>query len=334
MEGEYSEATQDFDASLRLKPDQADAFAGRGYAWERKGDYDRAIADSTQAIRLQADSESFYVIRGVAYERKRDYVHAFADFTTAVRLNPADPTAFFDRGLTYSKRGDRAHALQDYNQALKLKADFPQALNNRGLSYLHMGLLDRAIQDFTAALKIKPGYRLALYNRGITYRKKGDSVRAAKDLKQSGPFPLFGFDDLDLASRSHTVQIPTQGWTYIDPFRANESPRPSISIRSSSLGKPANLAPAIQASGNRINNAGKHSYSEEPDESIANLDKLISTEPDNAFAFNARGIEHLKKGNYDRAIEDFNEAVRLRPAFVDAKINLERAQKAKNAAAK
>jgi tetratricopeptide (TPR) repeat protein len=334
MEGEYSEATQDFDASLRLKPDQADAFAGRGYTWERKGDYDRAIADSTQAIRLQADSESFYLIRGIAYEKKRDYVHAFADFATAVRLNPADPAAFVDRGLTYFKRGDHTHALQDYNQALKLKADFPQALNNRGVSYLHMGLLDRAIQDFTAALQAKPGYRFALYNRGITYRKKGDSVRAAKDLKQSGPFPLFGFDDFDLASRSHTFQIPTQGWTYIGPLRANESPGPSIGTRSSSSGKPATLGSAIQELGNRINNAGKRSYSEDPDQSIANLDKLISTDPENAFAFNARGIEYLKKGNYDRAIEDFNEAIRLRPALVDAKINLERAEKAKNTARK
>jgi hypothetical protein len=45
-----------------------------------------------------------------------------------------------------------------------------------------------------------------------------------------------------------------------------------------------------------------------------------------------RSLEYRSKGDYDSAIQDFTEAVRLSPKFTDAQRNLEEAQRAKAAA--
>ena len=46
--------------------------------------------------------------------------------------------------------------------------------------------------------------------------------------------------------------------------------------------------------------------------------KAIELKPDYAEAYNNRGVAHGNKGNFDRAIEDFNIAMQLKPDYADA----------------
>ena len=57
--------------------------------------------------------------------------------------------------------------------------------------------------------------------------------------------------------------------------------------------------------------------------------KIILREPGNADAFNERGKAYRAIGDFDHAIQDFTEAIRLRPFFPEAKKNLEEAKQAK-----
>ena len=41
--------------------------------------------------------------------------------------------------------------------------------------------------------------------------------------------------------------------------------------------------------------------------------KLFGSQPDSAEAFIQRGLGYLEKGQYDKAVADFNEAIRLEP---------------------
>jgi len=53
-----------------------------------KNNYDKAIADHNQAIRLSPNDAVFYAGRGVVYNEKKDYDKAIADFNQAIRLSP------------------------------------------------------------------------------------------------------------------------------------------------------------------------------------------------------------------------------------------------------
>ena len=54
------------------------------------------------------------------------------------------------------------------------------------------------------------------------------------------------------------------------------------------------------------------------DRAIADHTKAIELDPDDATAYNNRGVAYSTKKEYDRAIEDFNKAIELNPNDVDA----------------
>ena len=68
--------------------DLAFAFNNRGSAYYADRDYDRAIADYNAAIKLKPDDALSFGNRGIAYFTKQDYDRAAADFTefASIRL--------------------------------------------------------------------------------------------------------------------------------------------------------------------------------------------------------------------------------------------------------
>ena len=53
------------------------------------------------------------------------------------------------------------------------------------------------------------------------------------------------------------------------------------------------------------------------DRAIADYNEAIRLDPNFAKLYNNRGVAYAYKRDYDRAITDFNEAIRLDPDFVD-----------------
>jgi len=63
------------------------------------------------------------------------------------------------------------------------------------------------------------------------------------------------------------------------------------------------------------------------DLAIADLNEAIRLNPKDAISYTFRGVAYLMKKNYDRAIADFEAALRIDPNDADTKILLEMAQK-------
>ena len=53
----------------------------------------------------------------------------------------------------------------------------------------------------------------------------------------------------------------------------------------------------------------------ESDRAIENYDRALRLNPNNAAAFNNRGVAYLDKREYDRAIQDFDQAIKLDPNY-------------------
>ena len=67
---------------------------------------------------------------------------------------------------------------------------------------------------------------------------------------------------------------------------------------------------------NRRGNA--YYYKGDYDRAVADYDRAIRLRPDYAFHYYNRGIAYSDKGEYDRAIADFDQALRLDPDYAFA----------------
>jgi tetratricopeptide (TPR) repeat protein len=126
----------------------AEFYLKRGENFSGVHQYDRAIADYTTAIQLKPDYAEAYNDRGFAYYLKGDAERAIADYTRAIELRPNYPKAYNSRGVVYMAHGyGAAKSVPDFDRAIALKPDFRYAYINRANARLasHPWL---ALQDF------------------------------------------------------------------------------------------------------------------------------------------------------------------------------------------
>jgi tetratricopeptide (TPR) repeat protein len=82
------------------------------------------------------------------------------------------------------------------------------------------------------------------------------------------------------------------------------------------------IAPAGAAAGQTRDEQWSRRNDPDPDRAMAGGTPLIQSgqerTADRAAASNNRGIAHAERSDYDRAIEDFDQAIGLKPDFEDA----------------
>jgi tetratricopeptide (TPR) repeat protein len=99
----------------------------------------KAIEYLNIAIRLKPDYADAYCSRGFAYNDLGQYQSAIKDFNKAIRLQPDDAIVYCNRGKAYAKLGHNQLAIKDFNEAIRLQPDYVIAYNNRGFAYLLQG---------------------------------------------------------------------------------------------------------------------------------------------------------------------------------------------------
>jgi tetratricopeptide (TPR) repeat protein len=295
-----------FAACSRLisqEPNVANHYYQRGFAYYRR-DPDRAIADFDQVIRLDPKNFFSYVHRGDAYRLKRDYDRAIADFDKAIEvvgfkgdspksfrgglegdLDRSLHFAYSGRGDAYKDKGDYDRAIADYDKAIRLNP-YAREYTSRGIAYLNGKYdYDRAISDFDHAIRLDPKNAIAYSNRGDAYEKKRDYPRAVADYDQS--LKLDPNNAIARKGRERVQALLTANWP---------SPAPAQ----------AQLPPPPQAADDR-ETCGRRQY----EEGIAACSRLIKRNSSDGEAYLMRGHHHLSKGDYDHAIADYSQAIRL-----------------------
>jgi len=117
------EALADYDQTIRLEPNNASAYYGRGYLYACLQRFNEAVADFGKAIQLNPKYALAYYHRGNLYHNLGRYDEALADFEKAIQLDPTKGDVYHSRGLAYFKLEHYDKAMVDFKQAIKLKPD-------------------------------------------------------------------------------------------------------------------------------------------------------------------------------------------------------------------
>jgi tetratricopeptide (TPR) repeat protein len=150
-----------------------------------KGQNDLAIADQTQALRIYPNSAYAYNGRGNAYESEGKYDLAMADYNQAIQVDPTFYYAYYDRGNAYQGNGQNDLAIADYTQTLRINPSYASAYGGRAVSYYANGESDLAIADFTQALRIDPNDVKAYLGRGAILLSQNNFSAAGKDFSSA-----------------------------------------------------------------------------------------------------------------------------------------------------
>ncbi len=87
--GLIDQAIVDFDSTVNIRPNHAEAFGNRGTAHAIRGQYDRALADYQSSLELNGSNAAVYANRGKLYQRMGKTALAHADLQKACGMGDA-----------------------------------------------------------------------------------------------------------------------------------------------------------------------------------------------------------------------------------------------------
>ncbi len=111
---------------------------------------DRSVDAYTKAIELKPDDAEAYFGRGFAYSLKKQYGLAVKDYSKAIELNPNHALAYENRGTVEYRMGLLQAAVDDFTKAIELKPDYALAYENRAWAYYSLKDYGNAWTDIGA----------------------------------------------------------------------------------------------------------------------------------------------------------------------------------------
>jgi tetratricopeptide (TPR) repeat protein len=197
-----------------------------------------------------------------------------------------------------------------------------RAFFNRAAAFRKKGEFQRAAADYGAVIELYPANVYAYYGRAYSYFYLGDFDRAIADSDrtiQLNPRSWYAYYcrgiahhkkkeyDQAIADYTRAIQLRHQS--------------PSGDQKAVVNDKEGDLAPPLNADDRAAISSGAsvfqargsaHLDKGDFDRAIADYDRAVQLNPRSWYAYYCRGVAHYRKREYDQAIADFTRAIELR----------------------
>ncbi len=282
-------AIADMTEAIRIRPQNKSAYAYRGNVYWRLDQYDQAIADCMEALRIDPQYVMSYNIRGLAYQDQKEYQKAMSDFSEAIRLDPEYQWAYANRGNVYKSLDQYEQAIADYTEAIRIDPQYAWAYTLRGQAYEHQGEYEKAIADYTEAIRIYPQYDWAYALRGLAYEQQDEYEKAIADYTEA-------------------IRIDPQ---YDSAYALRGQAYEHQSEYEKAI---ADYTEAIRIYPGRLENCASGSFEYQK----VCYTQLLQRSPNDAKDYINRGKAHTFLGEFEKAVEDYTEAIRIDPTKEEA----------------
>lgn len=322
------------DAGHEADPD--DAELRQVQKLTEKGQLADAVEAASNYIGTHPKSAQAFRLRALASAMRHNDADAAADFSTAIILEPQVAAHSIARGMFQLTHGNTTKAIEDFNAAIKLEPKNAQAHNNRGMARVTSGDLKRAVEDFNKAIEIEPKYVSAYTNRSYALAKLDRRKDAMTDLdvalnldpKASGAYDSRGILYLEandakkaLADFTSAIKLVQNNPVYYHHRRAallkleRYDEAEADAARVEHLMRLVALNEAVfrdRKAAKPYLDRGQYLLEDgQITDAIANFDHVISIDPNQWRAYVGRARAFVKKGDFQKAIDDASTALKL-----------------------
>ncbi len=207
QKGRNTEAAENYEKSLKIKPGYAEAHNNFGILWMSLGDMSKAEHQFREAIRFKKNYASAYSNLGSVYLKQERLKEAMYCFRMSIKINPefieaynyigivltkegklddavgifkkiismntADINAYLNMGNALMQKGQLSDAGDQLRKALAIDPRDAKAHNSMGIVFARQGKEDKAMEHFNMALEISPDYGDAMNNKAVLMKKIG-----------------------------------------------------------------------------------------------------------------------------------------------------------------
>ena len=168
--GELRKAANEYNITLKLKPDYAAAHNNLGYVYFNQGLIEKAIEEYRTAIKIRPNLITIRNNLGKAYFSQGRLEEALKEYNIVAKLKPNNVDSHYNLGVIYQEKEMFDKAIQEYQKVINHDPKAADAHNNLGVIYAKNNLLDQAILEFKKALLIDPDFREAKRNLRDIYK--------------------------------------------------------------------------------------------------------------------------------------------------------------------
>jgi tetratricopeptide (TPR) repeat protein len=315
--GDYAASLKDYEKAIELDPKTAVYQSNLALALGGLKDWQGAIAAVEKTKELEPDSVVYgqrlaiiYNTRGNEFYEKEDYTAALKDYEKAIELDPKTAVYQSNRAVALGGLKDWQGAIAAVEKTKELEPDevlYTQRLaviyNTRGNSFYEKEDYAAALKDYEKAIELDP--KTAVYQSNLALALGGlkdwqGAIAAVEKTKELEP------DDVVYGQRLAVI-YNTRGNEFYekeDYAAALKDYEKAIALASENAVYHSNLALAYQAL-------------RDGTPSIEAWKKALELDPENVEyqhqLNNAQGNDYLAKGDYQKAVKNYEEALTLAP---------------------
>ncbi|TVR88603.1 MAG: tetratricopeptide repeat protein [Saprospirales bacterium] len=289
----------------------------------------RMIAQNPEDPELYHERATIYYERGVMRE-------AIRDWTRAMDLDSLNPEYYHRLSDAFMDDNAPMLAIETMEDVVNMYPERVPSLLKLGEFYLIIGQFDEAIQSFNRVLIAAPNNPDALFMKGLTFRDQGDTTRAIRFLQTSIDVDPSIEDAYILLGQLHMEKgSPLAERYFRNGIRAN--PKEPVMHHAlahylhfmdrleEALEKYREMHVKFPSYAEGFYNAGLiHMELEEYDNAFEMFDMAVKIKPALSRGYFYRGKIFEKRGEYQRAKMDYDQARTLAPNFRAAEDALNR----------
>ncbi|GAB4297216.1 MAG: hypothetical protein Kow0090_12440 [Myxococcota bacterium] len=291
-ENKIEDAIKSYKNAIGINKDLVTPFIHLGKLLYNRGEYDEAAKALRRALEILPKNSTLHRLLGEVYERTGKPNDAVKEYEEAIALNPKDGDAYQALGNILASQGKFGRAIKTMEKAIVADPNSPAPLYGLAAVYERQGNREEALKGYEKALLIDDKNVVALNKTANLALSLGDKEKAKKYFDAAYDIePTYG----DTAYRLCLLIGDTTDWKRIENV-----------CRSGATQKPAEKILLLYA-GRALYFLGKE------EEALKTLEEAAATLKDDHRPFMFLGEIYDKRGDVDKAINNYKKSLEKKP---------------------